>query len=599
MTKLSHQQSTAPTASADVATKTWVENLNLVTAAGDYIRVSLSGDQDLGVSASGATITWDTVDFQRGDIALASNQISLKAGRTYWLQAAFRLQHSAAASRSFNFYNVTAASVIGSSSSVVRTVNETASLSSQPVLSYPFTPTEDTLVEVRVGTGTDNVDLDSQASWWMVTEIGATVVNGITGLEYMDSIEVTGAAVQTVTFGIGGDGALARVLDGDVDEEYVLTGTIKNNGGAPCTIELRPNGISTGQETERVVASNAVISGTTTTTLQLFSTSEEEGTFEASFHAKTGVERGHFSRYVTHDTGATGVAYVTLGGGWDDNSTQVTTLDLRAAGGTHIGIGSKFFLYRRVRNAIRADSASTYERNVEATVAQGTNGETEYTTGHATFQGSAIGVSASLNDTVTAGSITINLKVGGVTVLTATLDTTNTAFHRDIDPVGTHAVAPGDEIVVGIATTGLTTTGGGTPGITVNSTLVNDALVASTTGYLDTSNTYTKAQGSAMVTLVDGASVAVDASLSNSFQLTLSGSTGTLENPTNLVAGFTYIFRIVQSGGGTDTLAFGGVYQFEGGTAPTITQSANAVDLISAFCPDGTNLECSYVQDIK
>jgi len=115
---------------------------------------------------------------------------------------------------------------------------------------------------------------------------------------------------------------------------------------------------------------------------------------------------------------------------------------------------------------------SIYERNIEAVVAQGTAAEVEYTTGHATYSGSAIGVSVSLNDSVTAGTVTVKVKVATVTVLTAVLSVGSPTFARALETIGVAAVSFGDSIVIGIETSGLTTTGGGSPGITVNTTLV-------------------------------------------------------------------------------------------------------------------------------
>ena len=89
----------------------------------------------------------------------------------------------------------------------------------------------------------------------------------------------------------------------------------------------------------------------------------------------------------------------------------------------------------------------------------------------------------------------------------------------------------------------------------------------------------------------------MDASLSNAFTVTLGGNR-TLDNPTNLVAGFTYTFRIVQDATGSRTLAYGTAYKFPGGTAPTLTTTANAIDYLSCST-DGTNLYCVFTGDFS
>lgn len=90
------------------------------------------------------------------------------------------------------------------------------------------------------------------------------------------------------------------------------------------------------------------------------------------------------------------------------------------------------------------------------------------------------------------------------------------------------------------------------------------------------------------VALTSGATVNTDASLGNVFTLTL-GINATLANPTNLVAGATYMWIITQDGTGSRTLAYGTTFSWPGGTAPTLTTTAAGVDTITAIY-DGTKL---------
>lgn len=114
---------------------------------------------------------------------------------------------------------------------------------------------------------------------------------------------------------------------------------------------------------------------------------------------------------------------------------------------------------------------------------------------------------------------------------------------------------------------------------------------------LGRSQTYTGAQGTAEVALTDAATIAVDASLSNAFRVTLAGNR-TLANPTNTVNGFTYVFRITQDATGTRTLVYGTNYKFPGGTAPTLSTTANAVDILTCYCSNGL-LNCNLVKDFR
>ena len=95
-------------------------------------------------------------------------------------------------------------------------------------------------------------------------------------------------------------------------------------------------------------------------------------------------------------------------------------------------------------------------------------------------------------------------------------------------------------------------------------------------------NVFTKNQSTAAVSLASGASIAVDASLSNNFKLVL-GINATLANPTNLTDGMVLNFRIKQDGTGGRTLAYGSKFKWVGGATPSLSTGANAVDLISGY----------------
>lgn len=70
----------------------------------------------------------------------------------------------------------------------------------------------------------------------------------------------------------------------------------------------------------------------------------------------------------------------------------------------------------------------------------------------------------------------------------------------------------------------------------------------------------------------------------------------TLANPTNQKAGATYIFTYVQHASSAKTLAFGSAYKWAGGTAPTVSVGASAVDVMT-FVSDGTNMHGVFSLD--
>jgi hypothetical protein len=94
----------------------------------------------------------------------------------------------------------------------------------------------------------------------------------------------------------------------------------------------------------------------------------------------------------------------------------------------------------------------------------------------------------------------------------------------------------------------------------------------------------------------EGGSIAWDAGLYNQITM-IAASNGTLANPTNLSAG-TYLAKVSQGTAGSITLAYGSAYEWAGGTAPTLTATANAVDVLS-FVSDGTTMYGAFVQDMS
>jgi len=89
-------------------------------------------------------------------------------------------------------------------------------------------------------------------------------------------------------------------------------------------------------------------------------------------------------------------------------------------------------------------------------------------------------------------------------------------------------------------------------------------------------------------TLTDGATIDWNLQTQQVSKVTLAGNR-TLNAPTNQQAGAFYSLLIVQDGTGSRTLSFNSAYKFTGATAPTLTTTDSAKDLI-VFRSDGTNL---------
>lgn len=118
-----------------------------------------------------------------------------------------------------------------------------------------------------------------------------------------------------------------------------------------------------------------------------------------------------------------------------------------------------------------------------------------------------------------------------------------------------------------------------------------EALVAATV------RAYTKQQYYGEASLSDVANISWNLDNAQTATVTLGGNR-TLDNPTNMHAGATYILRVEQDSTGSRTLAYGTAYMFPGGTDPVLTTTALATDILSFYC-DGTNMHCVATLDSK
>jgi hypothetical protein len=131
-------------------------------------------------------------------------------------------------------------------------------------------------------------------------------------------------------------------------------------------------------------------------------------------------------------------------------------------------------------------------------------------------------------------------------------------------------------------------------GVAGNPTLTVGSLVART----DTVQNFTAAQRGAITTLTDGATITADFATTNHFQVTLGGNR-TLANPSNQTAGQSGAIVITQNGTGSNTLAYGSYWKFSQGSAPVLTTTANATDVLVYFVESSTRITARLVSDTK
>lgn len=92
-----------------------------------------------------------------------------------------------------------------------------------------------------------------------------------------------------------------------------------------------------------------------------------------------------------------------------------------------------------------------------------------------------------------------------------------------------------------------------------------------------------------VATLTDGATITPDFGANQNFTVTLAGNR-TLANPSNMVVGQTGSIFVVQDATGSRTLSFDPYWDFAGGTAPTLTTTAAAVDRIDYIVRSATSI---------
>jgi hypothetical protein len=115
---------------------------------------------------------------------------------------------------------------------------------------------------------------------------------------------------------------------------------------------------------------------------------------------------------------------------------------------------------------------------------------------------------------------------------------------------------------------------------------------------LAVAQSFTKAQRGTPVALTDGATIAVDLSLGNNFTVTLAGNR-TLGAPTNVTAGQSGVIVVTQDGTGSRTLAYNSAYKFAGGTAPTLTTTASAVDVLAYYVESSTRITVTSLLNVS
>ena len=164
--------------------------------------------------------------------------------------------------------------------------------------------------------------------------------------------------------------------------------------------------------------------------------------------------------------------------------------------------------------------------------------------------------------------------------------------------VGTAAIA--DAAITGakVAAAGLAANTLAAGAVTIAKVDVS-SLSGGNVAFEHVNNTFVKAQRGSITALGSVSSdFRPDFALNNFFSVTLGGSV-TIANPTNQVAGQSGAITVTQDGSGSRTLSFGSDFDFAGGTAPTLTATASAIDVLSYYVVSANNIVVDSILNVS
>jgi hypothetical protein len=111
------------------------------------------------------------------------------------------------------------------------------------------------------------------------------------------------------------------------------------------------------------------------------------------------------------------------------------------------------------------------------------------------------------------------------------------------------------------------------------------------TAKLDVTQSFTAAQRGTISAIGNtSGTITLDFATANNF---------TLANPTNLTAGQSGCIYISQDGSGSKTLAYASNWDFAGGTVPTLSTAASAVDVLVYAVRTTGSIAAQLIKDVK
>lgn len=153
------------------------------------------------------------------------------------------------------------------------------------------------------------------------------------GLVILDSQVVT-ANTSTITF---------TGLDGNADLVYIILGRLKNDTGGACRYDWLPNGTASGQAGFRGAStfSSLVLGSLSANGYVSF-----QATISSQANPNSVATPRTYSGYVSETTIAPTASGGTIGGIWNDTSTNITSIVIQASAVSGIANGSSIALFR-------------------------------------------------------------------------------------------------------------------------------------------------------------------------------------------------------------------------------------------------------------
>ncbi len=126
---------------------------------------------------------------------------------------------------------------------------------------------------------------------------------------------------------------------------------------------------------------------------------------------------------------------------------------------------------------------------------------------------------------------------------------------------------------------------------------MSELKVNSIRGRLSTDTVTVYASAGAITTLTSSTSITIDMANSNNFKVNLAHN-ATINIPSNHTAGQTGSIFITQTSG-SNTVSWHSSWKFAGGTAPTLSTAAGAVDRVDYIVLDSGHIHAVASYDIK